>query len=87
MGSGRHTLIDQDSWLDSKSSKIPFLTRNELKGMRVQEIIDDQGNWIAEKVLENFTALDAETIINTPIGGSDRANEIIWSKEERVFSL
>lgn len=71
VGNGRHIIIDQDPWADMPGSEIPTLLKDKFKGKQVKEILGDNGDWDPVLVFENFTTIEAETILNTPTGGKD----------------
>lgn len=53
------------------------------KGEELKEIMDNQGTWLDDKIVENFSAIDAETILNTPTNDKNRKDEIIWSRDKK----
>lgn len=52
--------------MTSKGFEIPILTKNDLKGRMVRDLISEDGCWKEEMILENFLESDAKIILNTP---------------------
>lgn len=80
--------IDKDPWINRGQAMIPRLTGDDLKGSKVNSLIDDNNNWTEEKVRAHFNREDANYILNTPLGDPSPKDEIIWSLDKKgIFKV
>lgn len=88
VGNGKHVIINEDPWLSREGSRSPVVVPDRLKGRRVSELINPNGEWNEEEVRRNFIPSDAEDILTIPIGTPQSKDEIIWAIDSKgVFKV
>lgn len=83
VGDGRYITIDQDPWINIVGSSSPIWTSESLKNKKVCTLINGNGKWKEDMIKANFLPLDAEDIINIPLGKGKSKDEIIWRLDKK----
>lgn len=88
VGNGNLITIDKDPWINRKGNPRPIHTKDQLKGQRVNRLLDENNCWKKDIVFKTFDLQDAEDILNIPIGDKNSRDEIIWHPDKKgLFSI
>lgn len=63
---GKQIYIDQDPWLVKKGSRVPLWVEDNLKGKRIEAILNEDGSWKEDTVKAFFLPEDADHILSIP---------------------
>lgn len=83
IGNGRQVRIDKDLWLNRKGNARPIFVNENLKGLRVNHLLDNNNKWKEDIILQGFSHVDIEDILNIPSGRKDTIDEIIWNFDKK----
>lgn len=78
MGNGKLIDIEKDPWISQVGKLSPYVTNDNLKGLRVSYLLDENNRWKEDLIHQNFTSQDAIDILNMPTGDKNSRDEISW---------
>lgn len=89
MGNDKKITINEDPWIPRKGNPKPLSIGNQLKGFRVNLLLDEGNKWKEDFINQSFLSLDAEDILSIPTRNKDRNDEIFWGldKKKGVFTI
>lgn len=83
VGNGNLITIDKDPWINRKGNPRPIPVMDHLKGIRVNQLLDENNKWRKEIIMGSFDPQDVEDILAIPLGGKSVKDEIIWNFDKK----
>ncbi|TYK08890.1 retrotransposon protein, putative, unclassified [Cucumis melo var. makuwa] len=79
----KHIIVDDDKWIPQEGLGGLVLVYEDLKKMRVLNLIDFDGNWDEELIISYFIKFAYVSIINIPLENPKSKDDIFWGSDPK----